>query len=588
MNNKMNLGSKNSYLFLGICGLMVLLLFQSGKLSQPYFTDEIGYWAAGAWMNGIDWSSVMSKIGYYGYGYGIFLAPLFLLKDPQLMYYGTVIINALMVSALFLVICLILKELASNEEYNNIIFSAFIACCYSYVVVYTQLTMCEICLTLFTAIYIYLMITICKKVTIVRILLLSLVTGYLISVHLRSLILVIISAICFVSLLLLKKIRWSELLMAGVSMIIVVAIVFLLQGIVVDNIYTDAVSLTHNDYNDNITEKIGTLDAYLNLGFVKNYFMCLIAKIFYLSVSSFFLFDFCVVYLIRKLYLGYKTKNEETVKKYVFLTIFLLIWILYSAFISGKTQIGRIDNLMYGRYIENIIPPFLAIGILEFLNVERQKIIIKYSAVICLLGGIVCYLYYRDLGFCENSADFMPMQISGLAGIPNIKFLNPAFCITIYASIFVFILVLIFNKVSTISSRGAMIIAAICWLIIGYNGLNNYVYNTNETTNLSDHTKLVQHERIKDAAQFLDELGTEEIYYIHENIDVTTPSYFQMFDLQFDLSSKSLEVISYEDFSKIPKGSLMVINSYNENCEKIIRKIQLIYKNNYFYIGYKK
>lgn len=587
---KDKINNKYTYFCISIFLLLLIMLFQLGKLSQPYFPDEIGYWAAGAWFNGINWSSVMSKIGYYGYGYGLILAPLFMLDNPFYMFCGAVVINACMIIGLFLIVYFILKEIFDDIDYKKLLFVSFVSCCYTYIVVYVHLSMSEICLTLFSAIYIYLMILTVKKTTVFRIVCLSLVIGYLVSIHLRSLIIVIITAIYFVLLAVLKKINWIKLILIFTLTAITLIIVFYIKDMVVAGIYTDSVSLTHIDYNDNISEKIGSIQSYLNFDFIFNYGICLIAKVFYLSISSFYLFDFAVVYLFYKVYRSYKANNSVKTRIYLFLILFIFIWIAYAAFISGKTEIGRVDELMYGRYIENTIPVFLAIGAMEFINSSKRKSIIMYSAIMCFSFSIICYWYLLRLGLNGTFPSMLPIQMSGIVGLPRMKTLDKAFGVTLYAALLIFVVGIIMYFWAKLTPKFALILISIAWIYIAYNGLNNFVYNTYETIDLMQNSKLNQFEVISKTAEYLRSLGQEEIYYIHEKEDTETPSYFQMFDLQYDLLNMSLNVIESRQLPKIPDDSIVVLHHSNLKYNEILEsdKLKIIYENEFFSVGEKE
>lgn len=567
--------------------LIFILLYELGKLKQPYFTDEIGYWAAGAWFSGIDWSSVMSKNGYYGYGYGLLLAPLFQLDNPEIMFYGAIIINIMMVLVTFFIIYFILKEIFEENDYKRIILASFISCCYPYIIVYVHLTMCEICLTMFSAIYIYLMILLSKKITLMRTLFLAAIVGTLISIHLRTLIFVVISFLYFCILVCTRKIKIKDFLLIMIAVGIAVALAMCGKNLIIDNLYTDSITLVHKDHNDNISKKIGNINAYLNLRFIKNYIMCLGAKIFYLSISTFFLFDIAVWNLIKGLKNAIRENENVKIKKYIFLLLMLGIWILYSAFISGKTKITRTDMLMYGRYIENIVPLFIALGVVWVDCTKKTRNILMYSVCGSLMLGKLCYDYLQELGLNGLFPSMLPMQVCGLVGIPGIKNMDKALGITLYAVLCsCLIILLVYFLFRGIKEAAFMVVVGV-WFTIAYSGMNDYVYNTYETIKVEENTKLAQFEIISEVAMYLRELEGDEIYYINEVDETGNASYFQMYDLQYDLVDRILTVVNFEKFKKLPSKAIVVVNRYEENFEIIKNSVKIIFENQFFVVGYK-
>lgn len=81
--------------------IFVIYSFWLDKMPAPYFTDEVGYWGSAAYFAGIDWRTVTSKMAYFGYGYGIFLFPLFVLGDSKLIYCGALFLNIFLWNVFF-------------------------------------------------------------------------------------------------------------------------------------------------------------------------------------------------------------------------------------------------------------------------------------------------------------------------------------------------------------------------------------------------------------------------------------------------------------------------------------------------------
>ena len=96
--------------------IMVITLFFVGEKNVPYVLgDEFGYWTSAAYFFGYDWSGIASINGYFSFGYGLLLTPLFLLKDSVLMYRTAIVMNAL-----FLVGSFVLAYIAGQKLFPKI------------------------------------------------------------------------------------------------------------------------------------------------------------------------------------------------------------------------------------------------------------------------------------------------------------------------------------------------------------------------------------------------------------------------------------------------------------------------------------
>lgn len=87
-----------------ITKMLINLLFK-GPTALNGAADEFGVISGAAFFGGNDWSNVTSHIKYYGWGYSLFMAPVFILFDNMsIIYQGLLFYNALLL-ALNTVIC---------------------------------------------------------------------------------------------------------------------------------------------------------------------------------------------------------------------------------------------------------------------------------------------------------------------------------------------------------------------------------------------------------------------------------------------------------------------------------------------------
>lgn len=132
----------------------IIISFHLYNIREMYgpvvFPDEVGFWSVGAYLNGYDWSGVMCKAPYYGWGYGgIVLAPLFLfVKSPIELYRAAILINTGIVCCNFLVLRKVAGALPITANQSMHILSALVVTVYSSYAFFSKTTYAESLLVL--------------------------------------------------------------------------------------------------------------------------------------------------------------------------------------------------------------------------------------------------------------------------------------------------------------------------------------------------------------------------------------------------------------------------------------------------------
>ena len=92
-------------LFLGVFSFKIILNLFLKSSTLTAGNDDIGTMAGAAYFAGLDWSDVISRSLYYGWGYSMFMAPAFLLTDNvRILFQAMLAYNALLLG-LSVVIC---------------------------------------------------------------------------------------------------------------------------------------------------------------------------------------------------------------------------------------------------------------------------------------------------------------------------------------------------------------------------------------------------------------------------------------------------------------------------------------------------
>lgn len=570
-----------------VLSIMLFIIYSRwlGKMPSPYFTDEVGYWGCAAFFAGIDWTSVTSKLAYYGYGYGIFLFPLFLLGDSKLIYEGARILNIIFIECVFWMLERILNRIFTRKyEVENII-CAFVGCLYSAFIIYSHLAMVETCILFFLVLLVMLVQMYCDKTKILYGVLIAVVLFELVAIHLRNLIFV---AITFIFLLLIMVAKKKDIRNVAITLsIICSAVILALIGkkYITEAVYTDVVTKAHIDVNDNIAGRLWFVHQLFNINWWKNYFINVLCKSFYIILSSMFTVIFAVIGIVKNC----KTSGNISNKLFdYFLLLLLISSVLYASLVMyAGGENFRIDILFYGRYIECIMPIFCAVGLDYSFRLEKS---LKYdrvhliSVAAVLAISFVAFSYYRDNNVSMAYSNIMPFQISCFSWILKDKPENITQMITllaVLAYVFIGVIMYITGKKNRYLS---LAIVAVFWIASAYTGWNAFGLNLNETTDTTTLSRVQRMEKINEAADYVKKLECDEVYYIF-NPDSVAPDFFDMFTLQFDLLKVKLLPISGDEIQHLPDGSIIAVNYCSDYYGYVSSRNELVYKNDLFIVA---
>lgn len=550
------------------------------KMPSPYYPDELGYWGNAAYMVGIDWSRVISKLPYYGYGYSIFLSPFFLLKDSKMIYEGAIILNIFFLEGTYFIIIRILNHMFSVEKKNENIVCAFIGCLYCSYIVYSHMAMAETCILFFFTLLIMLAqkyIEMPKKVYSVVI---ALLVFELLAIHLRNIIFIAVTLIFMIISLLYKK---RNILNYAIMLLLVgsaIALALIGKHYIIAHVYTDVTTNTHIDVNDNISSRLWFISQLLSPEWWKNYFINVLCKCFYLILSSLFTIIIAIVGLLKSI----RTSSNASGKIFLlFLIALLTCSILFCSLAMYAGDEFRIDMLPYGRYVECIMPLFCAIGLKYFFEMRKETVkLFPLIAIVVLLSSQIALWYYQNNNIVSSYSNILPLQIVGLSWLLKDKPENIIQVITLLA-VLVYLLITLFVYIISQNDKVSIVIIGISWIIIAYTSWNAFGLNLNQTTNISSLSRVQRMEKINEIADYIKQLQCDEVYYVF-NSDSQNPDFYDMFTLQYDLVTVKIVPISGNEISKKSEDSIIVVNYCSEYFNEIGSSDELMYKNDLFVV----
>lgn len=572
MQNKVIKKLKKEYLY--IIFLVVLHSINIGKAYMPYFVpDEIGYWSCAAWLNKINWAPVVSQGGYYGWGYGIFLAPLLKFFNGKFLYYSAICLNILFDILMYFLLISIFKRLKPKSTNDEISICALCVVSYTYVTVYTQLTMTEILLSVLFLLSVRLLYWCLEKPGILSMICMILCLDFMIFVHFRMLVVVIAIV---PPLFLIKKYNMKfekkYLLIAIAVLGIATMGGMILKNALIQEQYISN-STIYNMQNDSIIGRASGLLNIFSLDFWKNFLISIIGKWFYLCVSSMFLVVFGVYYLCKIMFTSKNNSSRWLQGKVVAVYIFsaFILGLLLNAYTMSEPE--RIDQLYYGRYVENLLLPVLGIGILfskELFDIKKMLL----SMIITLVSSLILYSYSNM--HSSRLANALPLQCSGVAGIPVVEndkgtmySITAVLIIILLAGIMYLILIKVNKKLFVC---GVIVI----WSLIANIALNRVIYEKDMMKRYSE---------IYEASMRLSELeiSNKEIYYVV--MEKEGQAYYDSFFLQFCLKDTTLYITDDLFGKEMDNSVILIINKYLNNIlTEQIENSTVIWENNRFYI----
>lgn len=540
--------------FLIVFLICFVLLKNLDQLNGIYIIgDEYGYWAAGAYFAGMDWSEVTTLNSYYSYGYG-FLLTLILYVAPDMIwaYKAAIVLNTVMVLSSFFLLIKISEKLFSRIQKKYSILLCGCVVLYSNVVFQAQTTQAEILLFFLFCLMVYILLKFLETGSLFSGLLTSVISAYMFMVHMRCI--AIWVAWIITVLLLFGKKQYHK---GCILLILILGILLLWAGLMMKNVIKENAYLTslaeekvgeeelavvENNTNE-FSGQVENIKRLFTMEGLKQFIVGYLGKIYYLCVSTFLIIFWAVRYLvlcIKDFFM--ENRKDQTVQRSAFFSFFLLLSLILTVAVSALFMITvyRQDNLVYGRYNEHILGPFLLIGLME-LTKEQEKISRHISFIEILIFMTVLMHWTMENLEAQALYDNNVVGIYYWADslIPNVGADN--FVLPVSCMIIVIYLLLRFVTSSLVSmSVRCLTLAGLCavvWINVGYGTI---IHNT-----LSQQKNL------------------ETDYAIYQNVKDGFPVYFvnseSMFEyvdyLQFFHGDKKLRVVDIKRLPYLENGA---------------------------------
>ncbi len=370
------------FILLGIC-----LYHLPDNQMVKVLDDEYGYWAAGSYFAGWDWSDVSSLGVYFGYGYGLFVLNFILrwTSSAVVAYKTALVINALFLCLIYFIALkiVILVTESIDMPYGIKVLIAYTSIVYTSNIFFTQFTLSEILIALLYWILVYVFLLMIKKVTLWKTIIVLFILIISLSVHLRT---VGVLMVGFCSLFfLIQKDRsvsgWKAFLAVIFFSICLLTIFWQIKGTYQQH-YLTSDYVAYNSGND-VSGQIGKIKFLLSVPGIKSFIGAYLGKIYYALSSTNLIYGvafFDVICGTKKMWAKKELSNLDIIQFFMFLNTIIMMAVASLFMIHYEV---RYDVLIYGRYFEYTLPPLILVTLVKLYQVDKE--IMKVSLLIGLI-----------------------------------------------------------------------------------------------------------------------------------------------------------------------------------------------------------
>ncbi len=370
--------------------ILLIAFFTSTFHDLPViFNDEFGYWDSAAWMAGFNWSGAASAIQYYSYGYGIILSVLIRLAvSTTQAYHYAIFLNSLWIALSFIILYRICGKLYHDLKFSYRISFSLVATLFASNITQRNYTWPECFLYFLFCVNAYLIILLCEKATFIRIVGLAFLCIFSYTIHQRTIAITLANMVIVFLLLISKKInkKW----MVG---FIVLFFLFLFAHVSLKNVVLEAVwnnSLSSNV--NNMESQIDKLNFLFSTDGIKIFVLTFLGRIFYVAISSILLCFFAAERIGKNIINNWKIHKVDYINIFLFCSIFFTVGISTASMYTS--DFSDVSHIVYGRYIDNIMGPFIIIGLYEIFNTKKSlKEWFIYGDFLVILGLAVSLLW---------------------------------------------------------------------------------------------------------------------------------------------------------------------------------------------------
>ncbi len=370
----------NSFMIILSLSLVAVYLFHIPKLYQLYVLhDEFGYWANAAFFSGYDWSGAASLSPYYSYGYSILLVPFMLIfRNSVYMYRAAIVLNCAFYVGAFYISVLCAGKLWQKRNRCVNAFLCFVVSLYCNNLLQVNISWGEALLYFLYWLSFYTLVSYCQKRSPSTLIAFIAECFYMYTVHQRTLGVIVAGFMVLAAMFISDRhIKVKKIIIMVSATAVILAACIIAKEIVINNVWkwTDSGLAGQNDYSGQWNK---VMQLFSGKHSIVRLLMHVCGKFFYLIVASCSLLFWGILSECRMVFTKMHSRMFP-VHLYVLLSLLGTVGIVSIYMING----GRIDCVVYGRYIEFLVGPLILTGLMYLTG--RRCSPVYFAAYLCIL-----------------------------------------------------------------------------------------------------------------------------------------------------------------------------------------------------------
>ena len=541
--------------------------------------DEYGYLANAAYLSGKDWGWFTNM--YYGYGYSLWLVPIFLLaKTGMQVIKGAVLVNTMFLVLSFWVQIVLMSKVCSKWNKNVIVLISFVLNFYPYLIAGNMKVTCE-CLFTFMiwlcGLLIYQAVTTEKWYYFA---LSGLALAYTFFVHTRAFVFIAAFCLFVVVMLLQKKIGWKNLLILIGSLGVFFVLGYLLKNHIIAAVYSHELLPSKE-----VTEVVGqtpqvVVGNTLSVSYVITklwrtitnitpmHLYSFICKSLYLFAGTAGMFHVGVYVTLKESFAELKETKKigaENALKMMYAVAACIM--AFALTVNSPGHLNNTSYFFYGRYYEYLLGPMIFIGLGYFAENK-----VRFREIMGLL-----ILLFVSFYFTLQLADYLDTQefyfdsnripaFSAIMG--RFHYYRAVIRYSALLALLVIVIAAIMNRIKKVRAFVPVLLLIVYLLnghvitgnIIDMHGQDNHYYAI--------------------ATYLHTNCDKDEIYFVNKD-EIRTTAYT---GIQSLLINQKLTLIGPEDLDMLESGDWFVTFQLNDHVTEWDRPISKVTETSWFVI----
>lgn len=542
--------------------------------------DEAGYISNAVWFLKRDWSDVRAEMPYYGYGYSVFLVPVFLVcKTGVALIRGAATFNLLCLIIIYFLQIKVMKLLYPQGNTAYMVAIAFITCLSPYLVGHVLSVTSEVLLALWVWIIALLLYKAIKNNSVIGYCILGVFSAYIFFIHARAIVILgtVYLTLFFVGL----KYRRKNITKKVIISILIMLVSFGLLYILKDSILTYASSLRLGKGEEANTGNLLTTDYFIerlrlffDLENFKRFLMGGAARLFYIAYATGAMAWYGIISLIQAV-VG-KADEKETdweiiaVQGIRFFFLSSAVLMVFACVVGGFGLSSNWAYCFYARYYDYAIIPLMCVGCCDYIFGKQSLKKDVYVILVVLVLGLVTERISVFLDGTNVSID------AGRAGaFTSVITINTDYTKMILCATLILVLIIIlrgiFIKKQSVKGVYLIIIAILL--------LKSDIPNINVVMDVHNRSK----GDMEIASVAVKQSDSQEVYMLE------TPFRYGVYyaRMQVLIKDKKLNVVTSDSVEEIPSDSY-VFTYYDAALEEdVMNELEFCQKGDIF-ILYKK